>query len=95
LERPELEVEVSDFETMAQILERLGFRLADRMEKRRETWHVGPVIVALDELEFGSFVEIEGDPTATRALAEQLGLDLTQALPQSYRQLRKRRSPKS
>ncbi len=93
VERNELEVAVSDFATTLHLLERLGFRPVDRLAKRRETWHLAGNEVTLDALDFGTFVEIEGEAEAIRAVAGQLGLDLARAIPLSYRRLQRARSP--
>jgi predicted adenylyl cyclase CyaB len=89
--RPEVEVEVSSIDDTAKILQRLGFAVADRLPKRRETWRLPGVEIALDTLAFGNFVEIEGDPTRVPAIAEQLGLDLEHTISVSYRRLQKER----
>jgi predicted adenylyl cyclase CyaB len=89
--RPEVEVEVSSFDDTARILRRLGFSIADRLPKRRETWRLPGVEVVLDTLAFGTFVEIEGDPARVPAIAQQLGLDLERTISVSYRRLQKER----
>lgn len=93
LERPEIEIEVSDFDRAVEFLERLGFEPVERMLKQRETWRVDQAEVTLDTLEFGSFVEIEADPPTARTIATRLGLDLDRGLRSSYRQLRRERDP--
>lgn len=82
--REELEVEVSDFETAAAILERLGFEAQQVYEKYRETFHLGEVEIVLDEMPFGNFVELEGDEEAIRAAAGRLGLDWEQRILDNY-----------
>lgn len=89
--RPEIEVEVSSFDAMAQVLERLGYALVEELLKRRETWRLDGVEVTLDTLDFGLFVELEGEPSETRAVARRLGLDPTRGLARSYRVLRAER----
>lgn len=92
VERPEIEIEVSSFADAAEILTRLGFTLTDRLAKRRETWRLPDVEVAIDTLSFGTFVEIEGPAAIAQATAWQLGLDYKQGIEQSYRGLRRRRA---
>jgi len=82
--REELEVEVSDFETTAAILERLGFPAQQVYEKYRETFHLGAVEIVLDEMPFGNFVELEGEEEAIRAAAARLGLDWEQRILDNY-----------
>lgn len=92
VERPEIEVTLSSFADAADILDRLGFSLAERLAKRRETWRLPGVEVAIDSLAFGTFVEIEGPADLAQATAWQLGLDYQQGLGHSYRSLQRRRA---
>lgn len=71
----EHETEVSDPEQLKKILENLG--LAPRLvyEKRRRTWDFRNVEVMLDELPFGSFMEIEGSLLSIREAEMMLGLE--------------------
>jgi len=70
----ELEVSISDFETMDAILNALGFFRRQVYEKRRETWQLNHALLCLDAMPFGSFLEIEGRPdTITRGIRD-LGL---------------------
>ncbi|MDD4463459.1 MAG: class IV adenylate cyclase [Desulfobacterales bacterium] len=70
----ELEVEVSDFATMRRILEALGFHAEQIYEKWRETFVFQAAILCLDAMPFGNFLEIEGEKTAIKDLADRLGL---------------------
>lgn len=91
VQRAEIEIDVSNFFETAQLLLRLGFEPSDHLEKLRETWRMPGVEIALDTVAFGKFVEIEGDPATAQALAQELGLDLTNALRSSYRRLQRQR----
>ena len=74
-ERPEFEVEVSSLENAAQILEALGYAVITIYEKYRTSYLLMDCEISLDEMPFGSFVEIEGaDEKAIHAAAEKLGL---------------------
>jgi adenylate cyclase class 2 len=70
--RFEAEVEVSNFDTMHVILEKLGFVPSMIYEKYRTTYELHGAEVVLDEMPYGNFVEIEGDeaiiPKAVAAL---------------------------
>jgi adenylate cyclase class 2 len=70
--RYEAEVEVSNFDTMHVILEKLGFVPSMIYEKYRTTYELHGAEVVLDEMPYGNFVEIEGDeasiPQAVAAL---------------------------
>jgi adenylate cyclase class 2 len=70
----ELEIEVSDFDTTCQILEALGFSRVQVYEKHRETYEMESVEICLDQLPFGHFVEIEGQPETIPSVAARLDL---------------------
>ncbi len=70
----EEETAVADPDSLAAILEALGYRPALVYEKRRTTWLVGDTEVVLDELPFGLFVEIEGEEEAILDAEARLGL---------------------
>lgn len=58
--RKEIEVDVSDTENMAAILENLGFWAAATVEKKRAIYRFKEAIISLDEVfNVGKFVEIE------------------------------------
>lgn len=82
--REELEIGIDDFDTAATILERLGFEAKQVYEKYRETFHLGPVEVVLDQMPFGNFVELEGDEPAIREAAGHLGLDWQRRILDNY-----------
>ncbi len=70
----ELEVEVSDFITMNQILERLGLRREQTYEKWRESLVLDRTWFYLDTMPYGTFLEIEGSEKDIRNSAGRLGL---------------------
>jgi adenylate cyclase class 2 len=82
--REELEIEVSDFATMAVILERIGFEQRQVYEKYRETFRFEEVEVVLDEMPFGDFVELEGEEQAIRRAADKLALDWSRRILDNY-----------
>jgi adenylate cyclase class 2 len=58
--RKEIEVDVSDAENTALILENLGFRNAAAVKKDRDIYHLDEFIITLDTVyDVGTFVEIE------------------------------------
>lgn len=67
----EHETEIADSEEMMQIIARLGFSVGLVYEKRRQNWILQGIEVVIDELPFGSFMEIEGKITDI-GLAEML-----------------------
>lgn len=85
LERDEFEIELNDASTALQLVEALGYRVLATYEKYREQFVLGELSVMLDELPFGSFVELEaGSVESLQSLAEQLGLDWEARLTDSY-----------
>ena len=82
--REELEVEVSDFDTMALIIERLGLRPLQVYEKYRETFQIDDVEIVLDELPYGNFVELEGSEKAIKKMAFILELDWRNRILTNY-----------
>lgn len=74
MSRFEAEVEVSDFKTMSLILERLGYVCSFAYEKYRTTYHLMESEVTLDEMPFGTFVEIEGNRDSIHNAMSALGL---------------------
>lgn len=82
--REELEVTVSDFETAVAIFERLNLQPQQVYEKYREAFMLGDVEVVLDELPYGSFVELEGAEADIKAAAARLDLDWSQRVVDNY-----------
>ncbi len=82
--RFEAEVEVSDFETMETILGKLGYHPVMVYEKYRTTYALHDAEVTLDEMPYGSFVEIEGDEAAIRRCVDSLGLQDARRMSASY-----------
>lgn len=70
----ELEVGVSDFETMDAILNAIGYFRRQVYEKRRETWQLSGALLCLDAMPFGSFLEIEVRPDTITQAVRDLGL---------------------
>ena len=80
----ELEVGVEDFDTMDAILTALGFMHRQVYEKWRETWQLGATMICLDDLPFGSFLEIEGPAEAIMQRVGDLRLDWDRRILSSY-----------
>ena len=72
----ELEVAISDFDTMVVILKALGFHREQVYEKYRETFTLGSTKICLDSMPYGNFLEIEG----------QKDRDEKKILSEAYRQ---------
>ena len=80
----ELEVQVSDFDTMEQILGSIGFQRRQVYEKWRETFCLDEAILCLDQMPFGDYLEIEGSKAAIRAAATKLELPWRKRILRNY-----------
>lgn len=80
----ELEVSVDNADTMAFILEALGFEAVQIYEKWRETFAVQTAMVCIDTLPYGTFLEIEGPGEQITALARSLGLPWEERILANY-----------
>lgn len=83
--RPEIEIEVNDFQSASDLLEALGFQLSLKYEKWRTIYQLGGLEIALDEMPFGNFTELEGpDPALMERTASLLALDWSTRVSDSY-----------
>jgi adenylate cyclase class 2 len=89
--REELELEVADAVTLTKIFEGLGMRGWFRYEKHRTTYRLPPksnwakgLLIELDETPIGTFVELEGPPTAIDRAAKELGFSRHDYILQNY-----------
>lgn len=102
--REEIEVDVDDFAAARRFLEALGYQVWVIYEKYRTLYtldasgdqaagsHVpgveSPVLIALDELPYGNFIELEGrSGQDLRAAADLLGVDWEAQIKVSYLEL--------
>ncbi len=75
--REEIEIQVDDHERAKHLLEALGYVVYMEYEKYRTTYTYNDVIIVVDELPIGDFIEIEGpNASAIHSMAELLGLQL-------------------
>jgi adenylate cyclase class 2 len=83
--RQEIEVLVDDFDTTRSLLEGLGYHVYMVYEKYRAMYQYHKVIVTLDELPYGNFIEIEGpDARTIQQTANLLGLNWKERVTTSY-----------
>ena len=82
--REELEVQVSNFDTLAEIFARLGFAPVVVYEKYRETFIWQDVEIVLDELPYGNFVEFEGDEGGLKTAVSHLNLNWQNRILSNY-----------
>lgn len=80
----ELEVTVSDFDTMRGILDGLGYHTAQVYEKWRQTFHWKDVELCLDTMPYGTFLEIEGPQESIPPAADHLGLAWEKRILKNY-----------
>ena len=85
--REEIETEAESSGALLAILAAVGYTPVFRYEKYREEYTAAGVVVAVDETPIGTFVELEGEPTAIHALAARLGLGPADFVTASYRAL--------
>ena len=82
--RLELETEVADFDTMHTILQHLGFHEHMVYEKYRTTYEMNDAEIVLDEMPFGNFIEVEGEPDAIESVIKALELTSSGRIIVSY-----------
>ncbi len=83
--RQEIEFQVGDFAAARRFLEALGYHVSIIYEKYRTTYTLNDLTIVLDEMPFGSFIEIEGpDSESIRKAAGSLFLDWQARSTSSY-----------
>ncbi len=88
LSRQEIEFEVGDFDNARQFLEAIGFQVVVFYEKFRTTYDLNNTHIMLDELPYGSFIEIEGEDVETiHSIADLLGLNWEAMVKAGYHAL--------
>ena len=88
LSRQEIEFEVGDFDSAKHFLEAVGFQVVVFYEKFRTTYEINNTHIMLDELPYGSFIEIEGENVETiRSVADALGLNWDAMVKAGYHAL--------
>lgn len=82
--RKELQTDVDSARILVRIFRELGLVVRRAYKKRREHWRLKKVYVELDTLKGRKFVEIEGDKSEIKKIAEKLGLDWKDITTESY-----------
>lgn len=80
--RSEHETQIEEPQAMRALLEQLGYQVVTRYQKRRETWRLGGIVVALDITPMGEYVEFEGDNA--EKLSERCGFTPADAEHRTY-----------
>ncbi len=85
ISRREIEFIADDFQIALRLFEALGYVELVTYEKYRTVFRLGDVVVALDELPYGDFVEIEApSSTLIEGVVQMLGLDGSRAVETNY-----------
>lgn len=83
--RTEIEFEADDARMVQKLFEALGYRVVVTYEKFRSMYKLGDVVVVLDEMPFGNFVEIEApNNTLIEGVSMMLGLDFSKGMAINY-----------
>ena len=85
--REEVQTGVESFELAIQLFDSLGFKPVFRYQKFREVWRVKNVEVVLDRTPIGDYFEIEGAVDVIRSVTAELGMNMDQAIRQTYADL--------
>jgi adenylate cyclase class 2 len=85
--REEVQTGVESFELAIQLFDSLGFKPVFRYQKFREVWRVRDVEIVLDRTPIGDYFEIEGPVEVIRSVTAQLGMNMDQAIRQTYADL--------
>jgi adenylate cyclase class 2 len=80
----ELEIEVGDFDICHSILQGLGFRPVQSYEKWRETFVLNNTNLLIDTMPYGVFLEIEGQKSHIRDIADRLGVKWEERILLNY-----------
>jgi adenylate cyclase, class 2 len=83
--RREIEFSVSDYKAAQSFLEALGYQVSFMYEKFRAMYQLDNVLVTLDEMPYGFFLELEGpDPDSILAISRKLALKWDARILDSY-----------
>jgi adenylate cyclase class 2 len=85
--REEVQTGVESFELAIQLFDSLGYKPVFRYQKFREVWRVRDAEVVIDRTPIGEYFEIEGPIDLIRSLAGELGMEMEQAIRQTYADL--------
>ena len=85
--RDEVQTGVESFELAIQLFDSLGFKPVFRYQKFREVWRIQNVEVVLDRTPIGEYFEIEGPIDLIRTVSNDLGMNMDQAIRQTYADL--------
>jgi adenylate cyclase, class 2 len=79
-----------EFEPMLKIIQALGFWSEFHIEKIRERYELDGLAIEIDELPFGTFLELEGPSERIEEVRQKLGFHDAEPVRESYYHLQKR-----
>ncbi len=85
--RTEKEVAVEDADTCMKIIESICMKMIYRYEKYRTEYQFADCQIAIDELPFGNYMELEGSHGGIQKVAAELGVSPDRFLSETYRAL--------
>jgi adenylate cyclase class 2 len=88
--RREIETEVADADALVEALVAVGFASRWRYQKYRRVWRLGESRIFLDEIPWGAWLEIEGDPDGIDEIAGCLGYGADRRTRDTYRGIHER-----
>jgi len=85
--REEVQTGVESFELAIELFDSLGFKPVFRYQKYREVWRLKGAEVVIDRTPIGDYFEIEGSVDLIREIAASVGMNMDQAIRQTYADL--------
>ncbi len=82
--RDEYETKVEDINVLSRIFSILGFSKHFVMEKYRANFLHKNVMISIDELPFGIYVEFEGEPKDINSVVKELGFENSERITATY-----------
>jgi len=82
--RDEMEVGVTDSDTLAGIITKIGMRPLFRYQKYRTVYAYSDLLITIDETPIGLFVELEGPHALIDEVATRLGYKASDYIVKSY-----------
>ncbi len=83
-ERKEYSITIDDEKEGIEILKSLGFDRIREFSKKRQEWEFPDVEVCVDDLYFGTFLEIEGEKKDIESMIKKLGLENNERITKAY-----------
>jgi predicted adenylyl cyclase CyaB len=86
--REELEIPIEDIQLATRILESIGFKIDQIYEKYRAIYSYKSILIMIDNLPIGNFVEFEGEnPVMIKSIVQELGINWNRNIQFGYLQI--------